>query len=497
MKHGELLKKDGRLEQGNINVYYHPVKPGEVFQMDEYYLKGTGEEEIFVPSFAYHGFQYVEVESDKPVKLTEESLTALFLHTDLKPVGSFSCSNETLNKIWNATMQAYRSNLHSIPTDCPQREKNGWTADAHVAIDLGLLGFDGITFYEKWMDDIIDNQRAEGDISGIIPSSGWGYGEFPGPVWDAVMFIIPNALYNYYGTTESIEKLYPTMERYLAYLQTKEKDGFLTFGLSDWVYWKATTNNEYTSTAYYYLDNQLMARFASLLGKDPKPYAEKAEALKDRINRKFFHPETATYAEGTQAAQALALYLGLVPEGKEQAVADKLHQLVADNNYFLDFGLIGTKTVPAMLTRYGYLEDAMKMITKREAPSWGYWVETMGYTTLPETWTLSPEFRDASLNHVFMGDVSAWMMNQLAGINYDERQPGFRHIRFTPHFPADMQWAKGSYDSVAGEISSEWKRTEEGKIQLTVKVPLGCTGELVLDGKAVDLTAGTHQIVVP
>ena len=96
-----------------------------------------------------------------------------------------------------------------------------------------------------------------------------------------------------------------------------------------------------------------------------------------------------------------------------------------------------------------------------------------------------------------MGDVSAWMMNQLAGINYDERQPGFRHIRFTPHFPADMQWAKGSYDSVAGEISSEWKRTGEGKIQLTVKVPLGCTGELVLEGKTVDLTAGTHQIVVP
>lgn len=317
-----------------------------------------------------------------------------------------------------------------------------------------------------------------------------------------IRFIVTVAIVVYKGLISVVcrmptEKLYPTMERYLAYLQTKEKDGFLTFGLSDWVYWKATTNNEYTSTAYYYLDNQLMARFASLLGKDPKPYAEKAEALKERINRKFFHPETATYAEGTQAAQALALYLGLVPEGKEQAVADKLHQLVADNNYFLDFGLIGTKTVPAMLTRYGYLEDAMKMITKREAPSWGYWVETMGYTTLPETWTLSPEFRDASLNHVFMGDVSAWMMNQLAGINYDEQQPGFRHIRFTPHFPADMQWAKGSYDAVAGEISSEWKRTEEGKIQLTVKVSLGCTGELVLEGKTVDLTAGTHQIVVP
>ena len=198
LKHGELLKTDGRLEQGNIDVYYHPVKPGEVFQMDVFTLKGTGEEEIFMPSFAYHGFQHVEVESSAPVVLTKESLTGLFMHTAVEPVGSFSCSDPLLNKIWKATMEAYRSNLHSIPTDCPQREKNGWTADAHVAIDLGLLGFDAITLYEKWMNDFIDNQREAGEISGIIPSSGWGYGEWPGPVWDAAMFIIPNALYNYY-----------------------------------------------------------------------------------------------------------------------------------------------------------------------------------------------------------------------------------------------------------------------------------------------------------
>ena len=177
LKHGELLKADGRLEQGNINVYYHPVKPGEVFQMDVFTLKGTGEEEVFMPSFAYHGFQYVEVESSAPIKLTKESLTGLFMHTAVDPVGSFSCSDPLLNKIWNATMEAYRSNLHSIPTDCPQREKNGWTADAHVAVDLGLWGFDGITLDEKWMNDFIDNQREAGDISGIKPSSGWACGE--------------------------------------------------------------------------------------------------------------------------------------------------------------------------------------------------------------------------------------------------------------------------------------------------------------------------------
>lgn len=496
LKHGELLKADGRLEQGNINVYYHPEKPGEVFQTDEFTLKGENREETFTPAFTYHGFQYVEVESSEPIELTAESLTGLFAHTHIQPVGQFSCSNPLFNKIWNATMQAYRCNLHSIPTDCPQREKNGWTADAHVAIDLGLLGFDGITFYEKWMNDIVDNQREAGDISGIIPSSGWGYGEFPGPVWDAVMFIIPNTLYNYYGTTRSIETLYPTMERYLEYLKTKEKDGYLTFGLGDWVYWKATTNTEYTSTAYYYLDNLLMARFARLLGKDATPYQQKAEELKNLINLKFFQEETGIYAEGTQTAQAVALYLGLVPDGKEKLVAEKLHETVAQNNYFLDFGLLGSKTVPAMLTRYGYIDDVMRMVSKTEAPSWGYWVETKGYTTLPETWTLSPEFRDASLNHVFMGDISAWMMNQLAGINLDENNPGFRHIRFTPHFVQDLDWAEGSYHSPAGEIRSKWERNPEGKIVVNLSVPLGSTAELKIGDKITPLTAGKHQLII-
>ena len=316
--------------------------------------------------------------------------------------------------------------------------------------------------------------------------------EWPGPVWDAAMFIIPNALYNYYGETRSIENLYPTMLRYLDYLKAKEKDGgYLTFGLGDWVYWKSTTNNTYTSTAYYYLDYTLMARFAGLLGKDAAPYRQKADELKALVNRKFFNPETGVYAEGTQTAQAIALYLGIVPEGKEQLVADKLCEVVRANNHFLDFGLLGSKSVPAMLTRYGYVEDAMKMITKTEAPSWGYWVETMGYTTLPETWTLSPEFRDASLNHVFMGDVSAWMMNQLAGINYDAVEPGFRHILITPHFVERVNWAKGEYHSVRGLISSEWKR-EGGKVTLTVTIPSGCTADIRVGDKTETVGSGTH-----
>lgn len=495
LRHGELLKSDGRLEQGNIDVYYHPVKKGEVFQEDVFILKGTGKEEEFTPQFSYHGFQYIEVESDRPVTLTTDNLTGMFLHTDIPQVGNFSSSNNLLNKIWTATNQSYRGNIHSIPTDCPQREKNGWTADAHIAIDLALLNFDGITFYEKWMNDFIDNQRENGMISGIIPSSGWGFGDWPGPVWDAALFIIPNALYDYYGEIRSIELLYPTMLKYLDYLKTKEiNGGYLNIGLGDWVFYKAQTPNEYTSTLYYYHDHMLMVRFARLLGKDATPYQQKAEQLKELINAKFFNIDTGIYANGTQTAQAVALYMDIVPEGKEQLVADNLNKTVSDNNYFLDFGLLGSKTVPAMLSKYGYVESAYKMATKTEAPSWGYWVETQGYSTLAETWTLSPEFRDASINHVFMGDISAWMYNVLAGINLDKEQPGFENIIIKPYFVKDLEWVKGEYNSVRGIIKSEWKR-EGDNIRLTVTIPAGSTAIIHAD-KEYTVGSGTHQYTI-
>lgn len=492
LTHGELLTENGRLEQGNVNIHFHPEKQDEVFQQDELILRDANEWVEFTPSFTYHGFQYVEVESSKPVDLNKESLTALFVHTDVKPVGFFECSNPTLNKIWKATRQSYLSNLESIPTDCPQREKNGWTADAHISVDLGLLNFDGITVYEKWMNDFIDNQRGKGDITGIVPSYDWGWGK--GPVWDAAMFIIPNALYEYYGDSRCIQKMIPALDRYLAYLEKEEKEGLIPFGLGDWVPYKSKTNNAYTSTAYYYLDYKLRASFAKILGEDDSRFLAKAEKIRKTINDRFFNAETNTYAEGTQTAQALALYLGLPPEGKEKQVAEKLHNLVAGNNYFLDFGMIGSKTVPRMLTKYGYVEDAVKMVTKTEGPSWGYWVDKLGYTTLAEEWMVDPVKEGSSLNHVFLGDVSAWMINELAGINYDPQNPGFTHILITPHFVKDLTWVKGQYQSVKGFISSEWKR-ENGKVTLTVIIPAGCHASIITEnGQRTELGAGKHQL---
>ncbi len=491
LTHGELLKENGRLEMRNLDIYYKPMEDIE-FQTDTYFLKGEGEES-FTPEFTYHGFQYVEVKSDRPIKLSKNDLTAHFIHTDLEKVGHFSCSNELLNKIWAATNQSYLGNLHSIPTDCPQREKNGWTADGHIAIDLALLNYDGILFYEKWMNDFIDNQRPEGNISGIIPTSGWGYDDWIGPVWDAALFIIPDALERYYGDTKAIHKVYETCVRYLDYLKNRENEnGTVTYGIGDWVFYDTQTPTDYTTTCFYYWDNVLMARFAEITGNDSSPYKEKAEELRMFINKNYFDAETYTYANGSQTSQAVALALSIVPQEYETKVAEMLNEAIVDNDYFLDFGVLGSKYVPRMLTRYGYAESAYKMATKEEAPSWGNWMK-LGFTTLAETWVLSPEFRDASVNHVFLGDISAWMVHSLAGINYDVEERGFEKIIIKPEYIEDLDWVKGEYKSVKGLIKSEWKR-ENNKITLSVTIPPNTTATIFTD-KEIVVSGGDHEFV--
>ncbi len=501
LAHGELIHDDGTLNQGNIEIYFkreknglpQHVDPFERIQTDTYFLSGNGME-TYEPRFTYHGFRYVEVTSTRPLTLTQESLTGLCMHTDVESVGNFACSNEILNKLVEASCNSYLGNLFSIPTDCPQREKNGWTADGYVGMDYGLLFYDGITVYEKWMNDFIDNQRERGDLSGIIPSSGWGYADWIGPVWDAALFIIPNNLYKYYGDTRAIEKMWDTCVRYLQYLETREKDGKLTYGIGDWVFYKAKTDTHFTSTAFYWLDNVLMAKFADLTGHDGTKYRAKADNLKELINNEWFDAEKKMYANGTQAAQSVGLALGLVPEEHAQAVADNLVRMIRDNGHQLDFGMLGSKFVPAMLVKYGYADDAYKMIIRPEAPSWANWIHR-GLTTLPETWVLDKYFKDASLNHAFLGDISAWMMNSLAGINPNPKKPGFAGIIIRPQFIKGISWAKGEYRSVRGLIRSEWKR-EGNQIELNIIIPANTEAELQLRDKSVALKTGKNQLTI-
>ncbi len=493
LKHAELLKSDSSLQMRNIDIY-HNYLPGFEFQTDTYIL--NGEEQTFNPLFSYHGFQYVEVKADRPITLTKESLTASFFHTDVKPVGGYTSANDMHRLLGEACLRSYLCNLMGIPTDCPQREKNGWEADAFISIDLGLMNFDGINFYEKWLDDFVDNINSEGRLSGIIPTDLWGYDDWIGPVWDAAAFIIPMTLYNYYGDQRAIEKMWPVCERYLEYLATRENDEHtVTYGIGDWVFYKTQTPTDYTSTCFYWLDNEYMARFARIIGKDGSRYAAKAEYLLSLINSKYLDREKALYANGSQAAQSVALYLGIVPAELKQAVADNLSRMIADNGNYLDCGMLGSKTILRVLTSNGHADQAYEISCKDKEPAWGNWIKR-GYNTLPERWVLADDFRDSSLNHVFLGDIFAWMENAIAGINYDTSAPGFKKILVTPHFVKGLDYASGHYDSAAGTVKSSWKR-QNGKITLNVTIPVNSTAKVVTNGKEFSIGAGEHTFSFP
>lgn len=500
VRHGELLKSNGRLELGNLNIYYHPLKADEGFQTDSYILSGNTD--VFQPQFTYHGFRYAEVVCNRPMKIKADDISGIAMHTDLPRVGHFRCSNATLNRIYDATMLSYVNNLHSIPTDCPQREKNGWTADAHAAIDLALLNFDGITLYEKWMNDFIDNQRDNGCVAGIVPSAGWGYGDSPGPVWDAALFIVPLAIYDYYGDPTVLQRLYPTMLSYTKWLKSLEKDdGTLACGIGDWLPYRTHTPTDFTTTLYAYANYKMLARIAEVLGKDASHWQEEAEQMCRRINKKYLDTSRALYANGSQAAQAIALYWGIVPPDYEMLVAENLNKMIVDNEYALDFGLLGSKSVLRMLTKYGYTDTAIRMATRTDSPSWGYWIEKCGYTTLAETWVLHPEFRDASLDHVFMGDIAAWLTSDIVGINFDPKAPGFEHIILSPTFFEGIDWAEADYHSVRGKIEVRWERNG-GKIRLTATIPPGTTASLSCPSQPdstnpITLSPGTHIITLP
>lgn len=494
VRHGELLKSNGRVERGNIDIYYHPARDDEEFQTETYVLSGRPEGDLFHPRFTYHGFQYVEVLSDAPVSV--EDVKGKFMRTDLTRIGDFKCSNQLLNRIYDATMLSYEGNIHSIPTDCPQREKNGWTADAHVAVQLGLLNYDGITFYEKWMRDFIDAQKDNGNIPGVIPSAGWGYGEWPGPVWDAALFIIPVALYDYYGDASCIRQLYPSMKRYFEWARSlRQPDGTITCGIGDWLSPGAQTPTEFTSTLYYYVDNKLMVRIAGIMGDSPAPYIEEMNRTKDVINTRFFDKDKALYAGETQAAQGIALYWDVVPEGFAQKVADNLNDMIVSAGYDTNFGLLGCKSVLRMLTKYGHLDTAYRIATRTDAHSWGYWLDKCGQSTLAETWTMDPNFRDASLNHVFFGDIAAWMTNDIAGLNFDSSKPGFENVMIRPNFVPELDWAEAAYNSVKGRITVKWTRVNADTVELAVGLPAGVTAT-ILPGTPDEKTVTGHRTIM-
>lgn len=466
--YGERLTEDGHVDQSHIAMYSLD-KP---FQTDRYIANGNGEE-IWSPHFTYHGFQYMEVTGLKEIP-KKGTINTVVVHTDFETKGNFSSSNLLFNKILANAQNSYLTNFHGYPTDCPHREKNGWTGDAHLVSEMALMNFDASLGYKKWIADIIEEQRPSGEIPGIVPTPGWGYFFGNGPAWDCSLFLVPWYIYTYNGDISVIEMAYPSIKRYIDFLQTRaDSNQIVTWGLGDWCPANTETPSDITSTAYYYKGTELLSKMANLLGHagDAKKYRDLAHVIKQSFNTHFYKGN-GIYGTGSQTALSCAIYQGLATANLQETLA-ALVDKVKDSNYHLDCGILGTKYLLHALLDNGYPDVAYKIINQRTYPSWGHWVE-QGATTLWEKWDGTN-----SRNHPMFGDVGNWFYKALGGLNYDELNPGFKQVVLKPYFSEDVNWVDASHESRYGKVRVDWTR-KNNKIVLKLDIPHNSQATILL-----------------
>ncbi|WP_225321426.1 alpha-L-rhamnosidase [Rhizosphaericola mali] len=475
--HAERLDKNGNLDLSNIDYFLAKnTKIIDPFATDIYVLNGK-KEQTFRPHFNYKGFQYVEVKSNNPISITKDNLSAYFMHSDVSPIGKIHTSNNIINKIYAATNASYLSNLFGYPTDCPQREKNGWTGDAHIAIETGLYNFDAITIYEKWLQDMRDEQQPNGTLPSIVPTDGWGYEWGNGPDWTSAIAIIPWNIYLFYGDDKILRDNYDNIKRYVDRVTTTAPDGLTSWGLGDWIPVKSKTPVEFTSSIYYYVDVDILTKMSKLFGyqKDYNNYSQLKVKIKKAINYKFLNKVKSTYGEGFQTELAVPLYWGIVPENLKKAVAANLANKIKENKFHLDVGLLGTKAILSALSENGQAETAYKLASQKEYPSWGWWMVN-GASTLYENWNIDQQ-RDLSLNHIMFGEIGAWLYKGLGGIQPDEALPGFKNVLLRPKFVDGLNEFYSEHIGPYGKIISAWKK-DGNEIIYNVTIPHNSTAKV-------------------
>jgi alpha-L-rhamnosidase len=489
MKFGEMLKADGTLNQFNIDRHHRETE----FQVAEYTLKGSGKE-VWEPKFTYYGFQYVQIEG-YPGNLGKDDIRGKVVFTSFDQSGSFSCSNDIINQINHASEWSFISNFLGYPTDCPQREKNGWTGDAHLSAETGLLTFKPQMGYTKWLFDCQDAQEESGLLPGIVPTSGWGYytgGKRVGygPAWDGAYIWVPWYMYLYSGDTQVLRSHYENMKKSIGFMRDKADGHILDIGLGDWVFINSYAPRDLTSTACYYDLTLKVSQIASLLGKkeDAEFYSQLAGEIKSAFNQKYYRAKDRTYAGSEQTSLAAALYFDLVPSKDVKKVVGTLARVIIKNDTLLDCGVLGAKWIPHALSDNGYEDLAFQISKNTRYPGWGYWME-LGATTLWEAF--NTETRDNSRNHMFFGDIVHWWYKELAGIRPDPENVGFKHFYIKPFFPETLDFAEASHDCMYGQIRREWKRVGDN-IAMVIEIPANTTSTIILPRG--DLKINKHPV---
>jgi alpha-L-rhamnosidase len=487
MRFAELVYDDGMINRDNIQGAQ---------SSDTYILSGEGEE-IYNPHFTYHGFRYVEV-TGYPGTPSLDSIRGRVAHTAVESIGSFVASKQILNQIQRLIRWSQLTNLFGIPTDCDQRdERQGWMGDAHVTAEEAMMNFDMPAFYTNFVRDIHDAQGTDGSVTDTVPHR---YGSRPAdPAWGTAYPLICWYLWQQYGDRRILEENYEGLKKYVEFLRSRAQDNVLRYSYyGDWVAIEHTPG-EFVSDAYYYYDVEILKSIADILGQsaDAWTYAQLADQIRDSFNRTFLNVRTGEYANGTQTAHALALFLGLVPDDHRGAVAGHLtNDIVYTHDTHVTTGFIGVKYLMPALTQIGRADLAYELATQTTYPSWGYMVES-GATTLWELWQNKVGPSMNSHDHAMFGSVGAWFYNALGGINLGTDSAGYRHIRIEPQVVEDLRWVSATIETIRGTVSSSWTHSP-GEITMDVVIPVNSDAEVVAPKEeamaAVTVREGDHVV---
>ncbi len=469
LKYGERLKADGLVSQNSIKGF---VFTG-AFQTDTYIPADTARF-TWHPEFTYHGFQYVQIRGltgrSALIRIRADAISAAF-----NKIGSFACANPLLNNIARITDRTYRNNFLSFPTDCPTREKCGWTGDGWLAAAQGLCVFHNTLGYMQWLNDFADWQQPDGNLYCIIPNSnGWGGGNLPD--WDSAYIIVNWYLYLYDGDAAVLAEHYAGMKRYFDYISSTVSHNIMSAGQGDWASPSARPPPvPVTSTAIYYEDAVLLTRISRVLGHRGQAafFSHKAAAIRRAFNRAFYRGH-GVYSNGGQTAQAVALYYHLVQKSNRAAALRRLVADVRTDRGHLDVGVLGSKAIFRALAENGRQNMACAMLTKTTYPSYGFWIRH-GATTLWENWSATP----GSMDHIMFGDVNGWFYNDLVGIKPMAADPGWGTILFHPRPVRTLGWARASVLSRFGRISAGWM-WKGPRLLIRLVIPPGSAGQVVL-----------------
>lgn len=481
--------RDGKFDQSNL--YNQPVEKYPFYFTDfsrvEYHARGG--DELYEPSFAWFGYRYAFVLGVRPDQATAGLLSFPVLSSDLRRVGHFSCSDETVNRIFDMIVNSDRSNFYYFPTDCPHREKNGWTGDASLSAPQMSLLLDTTESYLEWLRCVVAAQRADGALPGIVPTSGWGFAWGNGPAWDSVLFNLPYTVWRLRGDTRAIAVTADAMLRYLAYIRTRRSaDGTVAIGLGDWVP-VGKKSNRY-DTPLVLTDSIMVTDMANkasvmlaVIGR--KKDAAIAAALRDEmlasIRGVLLDKTAGRLANGTQTAQAMGLYYGIfLPEERRKAFG-LLMTRIRENNGRFDCGFLGLHVLFHVLSEFGEGETAYRMITGKEFPSYRNLLDR-GETAMVEAFQPEGGPECGSHNHHFLGDAVRWFFRSLAGLEI----VNCRRIRVSPLFVRELDSAEASYELPGGNAAVAWRRCGS-RILLTVTHPADVSCDINCDRTVCDV----------